>query len=85
MLTNMKMPVVTVTVEVDIGAGKTTYLQEYEESISSVDKFKIRVKHEPISQLQSFFYGNKLLCPLEHIYQESMANAIIFQNYILDV
>ena len=42
-----------VTVEENTKAGKTTLLQKCEESLSSADKFKIRVEHEPISEFQS--------------------------------
>ena len=61
LLTNMKLPVLTV--EGNIGAGKTNLLQKFEESSSSVDNLKIRVEHEPISEFQSF-HGNKVINPL---------------------
>ena len=59
----MKVPVVTV--ERNIGKGKTTLLQKFQESLSSADKFKNRVEHKPINEFQRFF-GNKCINPLEY-------------------
>ena len=35
-------------IEGNTGAGKTILWQKFEESLSSAEMFKIRVKHEPI-------------------------------------
>ena len=51
-MTNMKVPVITV--EETTGAGKTILLQKFNESLSSVDTFKIGVEYEPIGEFQSF-------------------------------
>ena len=74
----------SVTVEGNIGAGKNILFQKFEESLSSADRFKIRVEHEPLSEFQSF-YGNKVINTLEKVYEDPVANALIFKNYVLDV
>ena len=43
-----------VTIEGNIGAGKTTHVQKFEEFLSSEDKVTIKVEHEPIKEFQSF-------------------------------
>ena len=61
----MQLPIVTM--EGNIGAGKTTVLQKFEQSLSSDAKATIKVEHESIKEFQSF-YGNDLIYPLEHFY-----------------
>ena len=48
----MKLPVVTI--EGNIGAGKTTLLERFEHFLSSEDKFKIKINHEPVDEFQKF-------------------------------
>ena len=79
---NMKLPVIGVGG--NIGVGKTTLFQKFQESQSCVDKFKVRAEHEPIGELENI-YGNKLINPLEQFNKDPVANAFIFQNYVLDV
>ena len=59
------MQVQIVTIEGNIGAGKTTMLQKFEQSLSSDDKVTINVEHPPIKEFQSF-YGNDLINLLDH-------------------
>ena len=44
----------------------------------------IKVEHEPMKELQSF-YRNDLIKPPEHFYKNPIDNAVIFQKYVLDV
>ena len=46
----MRVPIVTI--EGNIGAGKTTVLQKIEQSLSSDDKVAIKVEHESIKEFQ---------------------------------
>ena len=48
------MQVPTVTIDGNIGTGKMTLLQQLEQSLSSEDKVKIKVEHEPVKEFQSF-------------------------------
>ena len=77
-----KIKVQVVTIEGNTGAGKTTFLQKFKESLSTPDKFKIRVEHEPTSKFQSF-YGKKPINPPKHFYHNLVAIAFIFQNDVL--
>ena len=72
------------TIEGNIGTGKTTLLQEFEHSLSSENKVTINVEHEPVKEFQSL-YGNDLINLLQHFYNNSTDNALIFQKYVLDV
>ena len=78
----MKIPVITV--EGNIGAGKTTPLRKLEQSLSMADKIKIKTDHEPVGAFATFF-GNDMINPLQNFYQNPKENAFIFQNYVLDI
>ena len=80
----VKIKVPVITVEENGGAGMTTLLQIFRESLSNADKYKIRVEGEQISEFQNF-YGNKLIDQVDYCYQDPVANALFFQNYVLDV
>ena len=82
--TSKKMKIPVITVEGNIGAGKTILLQKLEQSLSMADKFKIKTDHEPSGAFQTF-YGNDMINPLCNFYQNPKENAFIFQNYILDI
>ena len=58
----MQVPILTI--EGNIGAGRTTLLQKFEQSLSSKDKITINVEHESVKDFQSF-YGNNMIDPLE--------------------
>ena len=53
------------TMEGNAGAGKTTFLEKFEQSLSGEEKVTIKVEHEPVKDFQSF-YGNDLINSLEH-------------------
>ena len=78
------MLVPIVTTEGYIGAGKTTHLQKFEQSLSIEDSVTIKVEHEPVKEFQSI-YGNDMINPLEHFYKNATDNVLIFQKYVLDV
>ena len=78
----MKLPVVTI--EGNIGAGKTTLLERFEHSLSSEDKCKIKINHEPVDEFQNF-WGNGMINPLLDFYKNQKENAYVFQNYVLDI
>ena len=78
----MKIP--GITVEGNTGAGKTTFLQKLEQSLSMADKIKIKTDHEPVGAFQTFF-GNDMINPLQNLYQNPKENAFIFQTYVLDI
>ena len=59
--TTVKMKVLIVTIEGNIGTGKTTLLQKVEQSLSGKHKVKVKVEHEPVKELQCFFYGYDLI------------------------
>ena len=78
----MKIGVLIVTIDGNIGARKTTLLQKFEQSLSSENKVTIKVEHEPVKEFQFLWKWHDkstgtLLCPTD--------NAFIFQNYVLDV
>ena len=50
-------------------------LQKYEESLSSADKFKTKIGHEPICHFQNFHANSN---PLQHFHQDPITNAFIF-------
>ena len=79
-----KMKVSVVTVEGNIGAGKNTLLNKFEQFLCNDEKAKIKIEHEPLVEFESF-HGNDFANPLEHFYQNPKENAFIFQNYVLDV
>ena len=58
----MHIPIVTI--EGNIGAGKTALLQRFKQSSSSAVKVTIKVEHEPVKELQHL-YGNDLINPPE--------------------
>ena len=78
------MTIPVITVEGNIGAGKTSILQNLEQSLSVTDKFKIKTDHEPVGAFQTF-YGNDMIIPLQNFYQNAKENAFLFQNYVLDI
>ena len=71
-------------IEGNVGAEKTTILQNFEQSLSGEHKVTIKVEEEPVKEFQNF-YGNDLIHSLEHFYKNPADNAFIFQNYVLDV
>ena len=73
-----------VTIEGNIGAGKTTLLERFEHSLSSEDKCKIKINHEPVDEFQKF-WGNDMINPLLDFYKNQKENAYVFQNYVLDI
>ena len=77
----MKLPVVII--EGNIGAGKTTLLERFEHSLSSEDKCKIKINHEPVDEFQTF-WGNDMINPLLDFYKNQKENAYVLQNYVLD-
>ena len=80
----MKVWVPIVTIEDNIGAGLTTLLQKFEQSLSGKYKVTITIEHELIKEYQ-IFDGNDLINPLEHFYKNPTDNAFIFENYVLDI
>ena len=78
----MQVPIVTI--EGNIGGGKTTLLQMFEQFLSSEDKVTIKVEHEPVKDFKHF-YRNDLIYPLEHFYKNPTDRAFIFQHYVLYV
>ena len=82
--TTKKMKIPVMTVEGNIGVGKTTLLQKLEQSLSMADKFKIKTDHDPVGAFQTFF-GNDMINPVQNFYHNPKENAFIFQNYVLDM
>ena len=83
--TTKKMKISVITVEGNIGAGKTTLLlQKLEQYLSMADKIKIKIVHEPVGPLQTYF-GNDMKNPLQNFYQNPKKNSFIIQNYVLDI
>ena len=81
-LYNIKLLVVNI--EGNIGAGKTTLLERFEHSLSSEDKCKIEINHEPVDESQNF-WGNDMINPLLNFYKNQNENEYVFQNYVLDI
>ena len=54
----MQVPIVTI--DHNIGRGKTMLLQKFEQSLCSEDKVTIKVENEPVKEFHSF-YGNDLI------------------------
>ena len=50
----MQVPIVTM--EGNTNAGKTTLLQEFEQSLSGEERGTIKVEHKPIKEFQSFLW-----------------------------
>ena len=73
------MGVPIVTIGGNIGAGKTTHLQNFEQSITCEDNLTIKVEHEPLKEFLSF-YGNNLKNLPEHFYKNPTDNAFPFQQ-----
>ena len=46
------------TIEGNIGTGKITLLQMFEQSLSGEDKVTVKVEHEPVKEFQSFMEIN---------------------------
>ena len=69
------MWVLVVTTEGNIGVGKTTYLEKFEQFLSGEDEIIIKVEHEPVKEFQSF-YGNHLINPLEYFYKNPVDNVL---------
>ena len=63
----MQAPVVKI--EGNIGTGKTTHLQKFQQSLSHEDQVTIKIEHESVKQFQKFFYGNDLINTLEYFYK----------------
>ena len=78
----MQVPIVTI--EGNIGTGKTTLLQIFEQPLSSDDKVTVKIEHESIKEFQCL-YGNDLIKPLEHFYRNLTDNTFILQTFVLDV
>ena len=77
----MQVPIVTK----EGNARKATLLQKFKQSLSDEDKVIIKVEHEPVKEIQSFFfYENDPINPLEHFYKNPTDNPFVFQNYVLD-
>ena len=68
----------------NIGAGKATLLQRFEQSLSVEDKVIIKVECEPVKEFQSF-YGNNLINLPEQFYKNLTDNSFIFLNCVVDV
>ena len=68
-----------VTIEGNIGAGKTTLLERFEHSLSSEDKCKIKINHEPVDEFQKF-WGNDMINPLLDFYKTKMKMHIYFRT-----
>ena len=62
------MRVAVVTVEGNIGAGKTTLSQKFEQSLSGQDNVRIKVEDEHVKEFQRF-NGNDLINPPETFYE----------------
>ena len=52
----MKLPMATI--EGNIRAGKTTLLERFEHSLSSEDKCKIKINHEPVDECNTVLHTN---------------------------
>ena len=46
----MKVQIPLVTIECNIGAGKTSLIQKFEQSLSGEDKVTIQVQHESVRE-----------------------------------
>ena len=69
------MKIAVITVEGNIGAGKTFLLQNLEQSLSMADKIKIKIDHEPVRTFQTFF-GNDMINPMQNFYKNPKENVI---------
>ena len=58
---------------------QTTFLERLEHSLSSEDKCKIKINHEPVDEFQRF-WGNDMINPLLNFYKNQKENASVFQN-----
>ena len=64
--------------------GKLPILERFEDFLSSEDKYKIKINHEPVDEFQRFS-GNDIINPLLDFYKSQKENAYVFQNYVLDI
>ena len=62
------------TIEGNIGTGKRTLLQTFEQSLSGEDNLTVKAEHEPIKEFKSF-PGSELINPLEYFYKNPTDNA----------
>ena len=64
------------TIEVHIGAGKTTFLKQFKKSLSNTDQGKITIEHEPLKDFK-IFYGKHALNPLQQPFEHPKTNAFV--------